>query len=109
MQASTFPEMFPFLPCHLHDCSGNCQSGEIRVSFSTVQPIQIPVLGLSLSHHCCHMVGEVSCALFWGTYKCPGLMIEIVSTRDSAKFRAQIEVEAAGNGSHPLPKSVDSH
>lgn len=36
-------------------------------------------------------------------------MIEIVSTRDSAKFRAQIEVEAAGNGSHPLPKSVDSH
>ena len=40
------------------------QGGKTRVNFSTLQHTPATVLELSLSHHCCQMVGEVSCVLF---------------------------------------------
>lgn len=78
---------FPFPTCHLHDYPGNCQSGEIRVSVSTLQPTHIPALEFSFFHHCC-ISWVWFLVLFWGTHVCPEMMIKIVSTRGFAKLRA---------------------
>lgn len=59
-----FSENFPFLPCHLHDCPEHCQRHEIRVTCSSsVYPHTCTEV--FLFHRCCHLVGQVSYALFW--------------------------------------------